>query len=502
MGRFDLNDGDKGLNYKEALEFLGEVRAGISYNRFTALSIRYFDLFMNILNDTGDSRKYLENNHLDRIFITDMIKQVLHRLHFNRENDHYLTLGLPRNASEEDIHRRWRDLIIIYHPDRNLNDRTASECAKRINEAYSILKDPDRRALYDRKLLGSTIIPKGPVKKKEGNRKVHYGMTLSPESRRIISRIVKVSLFLFPVAIITMVFIDQRSQVFDLYNYSRTGDMDNVKMARPENGDEQIQEDKAGKTVVNREANEKGYKHISGDEKKTPSPGSKEGRTPGTLSPAPSVDYSGITNETEHGAYREPVDLRKPSETSLALAGAANIADGAETVKKEKKDTGAIQDDKTDLSSKNAGGIPEEVHAQKSNMGNTSKKEEISQLNRPVTLTEKINTFLMAYRQAYNRGDHKEFMSLYSINAIENGMTYDEIKRLYREYFRGDRYNSIEINNIQIIERSDGIIVFGRYRLYKLKGGSILSSEEGNVKWTLARDGNYLRIIRSEYDRD
>jgi molecular chaperone DnaJ len=63
--------------------------------------------------------------------------------------DYYATLGVPRDASEADIKKAYRKLAMEYHPDRN-KSHDAEERFKRLTEAYEVLRDPDKRAAYDR----------------------------------------------------------------------------------------------------------------------------------------------------------------------------------------------------------------------------------------------------------------------------------------------------------------------------------------------------------------
>jgi curved DNA-binding protein len=67
--------------------------------------------------------------------------------------DYYKTLGVERNASEEEIRKAYRKLAKQYHPDYNPNDKKAEEKFKEINEAYEVLSDSKKRSHYDR--LGS-----------------------------------------------------------------------------------------------------------------------------------------------------------------------------------------------------------------------------------------------------------------------------------------------------------------------------------------------------------
>ena len=63
--------------------------------------------------------------------------------------DYYTTLGVAKNASQEDIQRAYRKLARKYHPDVSKTP-DAEEKFKDIGEAYEVLKDPDKRAKYDR----------------------------------------------------------------------------------------------------------------------------------------------------------------------------------------------------------------------------------------------------------------------------------------------------------------------------------------------------------------
>jgi molecular chaperone DnaJ len=65
------------------------------------------------------------------------------------KQDYYEVLGVPRNASDEEIRREFRKLAKLYHPDRN-REPGAEDKFKEINEAYQVLSDPGKRSKYDR----------------------------------------------------------------------------------------------------------------------------------------------------------------------------------------------------------------------------------------------------------------------------------------------------------------------------------------------------------------
>src|ERR1700730_10095399 len=63
---------------------------------------------------------------------------------------YYESLSIERTASDGDIKAAFRKHAMQCHPDRNPGDKDAEHRFKEINEAYEVLKDPDKRAAYDR----------------------------------------------------------------------------------------------------------------------------------------------------------------------------------------------------------------------------------------------------------------------------------------------------------------------------------------------------------------
>lgn len=64
--------------------------------------------------------------------------------------NYYDTLGVSKTATDDEIKKAFRKMALKYHPDRNKGDKSAEAKFKEINEAYETLKDPQRRAAYDR----------------------------------------------------------------------------------------------------------------------------------------------------------------------------------------------------------------------------------------------------------------------------------------------------------------------------------------------------------------
>lgn len=79
------------------------------------------------------------------------------RLHY----DHYRVLGIPRDASPQQVKKAYRDLVKECHPDRNGSPK-ASTLFQAVHAAYYTLRDTDRRKVYDDRLLNYRHVQQPP----------------------------------------------------------------------------------------------------------------------------------------------------------------------------------------------------------------------------------------------------------------------------------------------------------------------------------------------------
>src|SRR5580693_8143495 len=68
---------------------------------------------------------------------------------FSVAQSHYETLGIPKDATPDQIRQAYKRLALKHHPDRNPGDPNAEVLFKEVNTAYQVLSDESKRAAYD-----------------------------------------------------------------------------------------------------------------------------------------------------------------------------------------------------------------------------------------------------------------------------------------------------------------------------------------------------------------
>ncbi|CAI0447919.1 unnamed protein product [Linum tenue] len=109
-----------------------------------------------------------------------------------KEQSYYEVLGVPQNASKEDIKRAFRVLAKKYHPDANKNNPSAQKKFLEIREAYETLQDPEKRAQYDMGFRSDADDATGfrYGASSAGNFRSSYNTDFSDSFRKIFSEII------------------------------------------------------------------------------------------------------------------------------------------------------------------------------------------------------------------------------------------------------------------------------------------------------------------------
>ena len=99
------------------------------------------------------------------------------------KRDYYEVLGVERGADDAAIKKAYRQLAKKYHPDVNPGDKDAEEKFKEVNEAYSVLSDPQKRSRYDQ--FGSEAATLCVPVTMQGQRHRHHPTTSTPQAASV-----------------------------------------------------------------------------------------------------------------------------------------------------------------------------------------------------------------------------------------------------------------------------------------------------------------------------
>jgi hypothetical protein len=79
-------------------------------------AVRCYDTLIDSIERPDISRKISGLLNVPAVTVKEHAESVINILLFNKENDPYLSLGLERTASFSEVHKRWKRLIVLYHP--------------------------------------------------------------------------------------------------------------------------------------------------------------------------------------------------------------------------------------------------------------------------------------------------------------------------------------------------------------------------------------------------
>ena len=117
-------------------------------------AVRCYDTLIDCIEKPVFSKEISTLLNLPEAAVKKYAESAVNTLLFNKESDSYLSFGLERNAPFSEVQRRWKRLVVLYHPDRYQNEKVFEEKVKKINEIYEEI-----RKMQDRKIFGSSFNP-------------------------------------------------------------------------------------------------------------------------------------------------------------------------------------------------------------------------------------------------------------------------------------------------------------------------------------------------------
>jgi len=380
--------------------------------------------------------------------------------------DYYKILGIPEGASQEEIRNRWVELSKIYHPDRGGG---GDERIKEINEAYEVLRNELTRLDYDMKRALERSIPKGIVKRVYKKRfLLAFG-----------------GAFLFIISGLALLSILKSSTTSLQKSFSL--------LEKAEKEPSLIQEGKPKRDSI--------------PEKKELKPETKI---------QPSVSSSKLERITRSVVLSESTSTSRNEEPDPPLEPLAEITGSLDSTSHSEpsspnllfestspKQTASLELTSSSKPTFSSESLPSPTPVEQHTLILQKPDERASSLSHRISTlsTEMVREFLTTYIERYTRKDLQGFLSLFSLEAIQNGKEgLDAIKKIYNDFFNQSDELRYHLEGLIIAISQNQAEVNAQYKIrQKLKDPRKEKVWEGRVHWVLVQDGEMLKIKSLNY---
>jgi curved DNA-binding protein CbpA len=493
--------------FQKAYEVISLSYKGDEPERLYREAIKCFDSLIEISHGNETIREFARRRSIDMKYLVDGASFVISKMHFNPENNYYITLGLPQYATPEELSRRWKRFMLLYHPDKQIgNEEWVSERAKKVNEAYTALKDETKRAEYDHRLSEQMLSKKSPSALPQVTRHRQPSRTSSRRHRdeesssgwnsiRPYMPKILIAIYVF-IALIVLGFIYIQNKSAHLEaelapESAKARSSEGTQMPAGNAPSMAAVEEPAAKIIPPAPA-----KPIQ-----NPVQASREAKNGSTAtSPLQTIKSWFKPNNQKQTQEKVKTETREGSNAALEK-NENRVQDNASLpIIVTLKPSYGEQIRREDPPLQHA--EVQKVPAEQVRPPQEVKQPAVTQQKAEQITKEEVEEFMQRYVRAYTKNDLNAFLSLFSRSAVENNsLTYNEIRNVYKETF-SEKINHYNIINMDI--RTDGqtATVSGIYNINRY-----MSAEDrwvrysGKIVWKLIRENYQLRIISINHDK-
>jgi len=129
-------NGERKLEIFSAAGLINRFYEGCPLNEIYDKGVRYYDILLYLIENAEGADKLSGLIKLPPVKVKSAAMKIINLLLFNRENNPFLSLGLSDDATVRDAKKRWKRLLMLYHPDRSPSLKISEELTKKINQAY------------------------------------------------------------------------------------------------------------------------------------------------------------------------------------------------------------------------------------------------------------------------------------------------------------------------------------------------------------------------------
>jgi curved DNA-binding protein CbpA len=492
--------------FQKAYEVISLSYRGDEPEHLYRKAITCFDSLIEISHGNETIREFAHRRSIDMKYLVDGASFVISKMHFNPENNYYITLGLPQNATPEELSRRWKKFMLLYHPDKQVgNEEWVSERAKKVNEAYTALKDDTKRAEYNRRLTEQMLSRNIPSAPSRGTTYHHrpagtFSRRRSSESssgwnsiRPYMSKILLALYLLIALTTLGFIYIQNRPSHLEAELAPAP--------AKPRNSEgTQFFADTAPTAPAVEQHTPKIVPAVPVEPKKDTVQIPRETKTVATAtSPLQMIKSMFKTQGPKQAQEKVKVETKEGSHAALEKND-NRVQDNTGSPIIPLKPSYAEQIRREDPPQQYA--EVQKVPAEPVKPLQEVKQQTAVQIKTEQITKEEVEEFMQRYVRAYTKNDLNGFLSLFSRSALENNtLTYNEIRNAYSETF-SEKINQYKIINMDI--RTDGqtATVSGIYNINRyISAQDRWVRYSGKIVWRLIRENNQLRIISTNYDK-
>jgi len=473
---------------------------------------------MEISHNTEAIMTFARRHDIDLKYLVDGANFVISRMHFNPESNYYITLGLSQNVSQEEIRERWKKLMLLYHPDRQGGDDSwVSERAKKVNEAYSTLKDNEKRQSFDRKLLEQAMARKPVTQSRTvpnaASSRSSRKISRNPEWDRKKKNIPKFLVGVYLIA--ALIFLshlylrnngERLESALSRKEVSREQtnpadaayEKENLVDAIPPGPDRPRENmHKDGSTLQPLSAAAPNPKqHETSPSALMPKPGNTGGPA-SSFAPESRRNYTRLETGTDKVVVREDSAPKKTIPLLPPPAANAGLDRQARTQEPEPRLSVPLVKDPPAVDYGDRKSEPPKSVSRETYPAHPAQNMQTTELT-----NEEVEDFMRQYSTAYAKGDLNAFMSLLSRSVVENNrLRYNAVREAYRHTF-SEKINFYRVNNMTLSITGLTATVSGYYDLNRYAPAEDRWIRySGRIQWKIAKENNELKVISINYDK-
>ena len=135
---------------------INRLNKGCPLDEIYNKGISCYEVLLDLIENPEVAKKISEIIKLPPEKIKIAAVKIVNLLLFNKKDNPFLSLGLSNHATDNETKKRWKRLLMLYHPDRLFSQKIYEEIAKKINQAYREIDELKEKNFHYEKVIKKT----------------------------------------------------------------------------------------------------------------------------------------------------------------------------------------------------------------------------------------------------------------------------------------------------------------------------------------------------------